>query len=210
MMLTRLHISSFIGLTISVWLIALWVRGEPVLSIEFIQPFSIVVGAITIIAALFNKYAWSWKIFKGWYVNRPDLRGTWKVVLESSWIKPDTNEKKHPIIGYAVIRQTFTSLSIRLMTTESRSKLVAQSIKKEDDGLFRIAAIYRNEPKIELQGNRSEMHYGSFLLEIHGSPVSLMEGHYWTDRGTKGSMKLTEHKKELYSTYEQVALGYRK
>ncbi|MGY3568714.1 hypothetical protein [Vibrio paucivorans] len=66
---TRLHISSFIGLTIGVWLIALW----------------------------------SWKIFKGWYVKRPDLRGTWKVELKSNWVNPETGEKAAPIYGYAVV-----------------------------------------------------------------------------------------------------------
>ncbi len=207
-MLTRLHISSFIALTIAVWLIALWVQGMSVLSIDFIKPFSIVVGAITFFAMIFNKYAWSWGIFRGWYVNRPDLRGTWKVELKSNWINPETKEGVPPIIAYAVIRQSLTSLSLRLMTKESRSKLIAHSIEKEDDGLFRLAAIYRNEPKIELQGDRSEIHHGSFSLDIHGTPVELIEGHYWTDRGTKGSMKLTENKSKLFDTYEQASSNY--
>ncbi|MGR3174676.1 MAG: Cap15 family cyclic dinucleotide receptor domain-containing protein [Candidatus Scalindua sp.] len=207
-MLSRLHISSFIGLIIVIWLVALWAQGVPVLSIEFIKPFGIVVGAISFVVVMFSKYAWSWKIFKGWYVNRPDLRGAWKVELKSNWIDPETNESIPPIIGYAMIRQSLTSLSLRLMTKESRSKLIAHSIEKEEDALFRVAAIYRNEPKIELQGGSSEIHHGSFLLEIHGDPVLLMEGHYWTDRGTKGSMNLTNHRKELYDTYEQAASSY--
>lgn len=207
-MLSRLHISSFIGLTIAVWLLALWIQGMPVLDAEFLRPFGIVVGTISFVVVMFSKYAWSWKIFKGWYVNRPDLRGTWKVELKSNWIDPETNESIPPIIGYAMIRQSLTALSIRLKTKESRSKLIAHSIEKEDDGLFRVAAIYRNEPKIELQGGSSEIHHGSFSLEIHGDPVSLMEGHYWTDRGTKGSMKLTNHRNELCDTYEQAASSY--
>jgi len=210
MMITRLHISSFIALTIAVWLLALWVQGLPVLHMDFIKPFGIVVGAISIIVAIFNKYAWSWKLFKGWYVNRPDIRGMWKVELKSNWIDPKTNQQIPPIHGYAAIRQTLTSLSIRLMTKESRSMLIAHSIEKEADGLFRLAAIYRNEPKIELQGERSEIHHGSFSLEIHGEPVSLMEGHYWTDRGTKGSMSLSDKREELYDTYELAEIGYGK
>jgi len=207
-MLTRLHISSFIALTIAVWLVALWVQGMPVLSLEFIKPFGIVVGAITLFVTLFNKYAWSWRIFSGWYVNRPDLRGTWKVELVSNWVNPETNEPVPPIVGYTAIRQSLTSLSFRLMTKESRSRLIAHSIEKEEDGVFRLAAIYRNEPKIELQGDRSEIHHGSFSLEIHGTPAELMEGHYWTDRGTKGSMKVMARKKELFSTYELAEAGF--
>ncbi len=207
-MLTRLHISSFIGLTIIVWLFALWAQGTPVLSVSFVKPFSVVVGAITFVVTIFNKYAWSWRIFKGWYVNRPDIRGTWKVELKSNWVNLVTNEVIPPIIAYAVVRQTLTFLSVRLMTDESRSKLIAYSIEKEEDGLFRLAAIYRNEPNIELQGDRSEIHHGSLSLDIHGSPVVSMEGHYWTDRATKGSVKFTDRKSMLYDTYEQAALSF--
>lgn len=205
MMLTRLHISSFIGLTIVVWLLALWLQGMPVLSANFVKPFGTVVGVITIFVTLFNKYMWSWKVFKGWYVKRPDLRGTWKVELRSSWINPETGEGIAPIYGYAVIRQSLTFLSLRLMTKESRSVLVAHSIEQqEDDDLFKLVGVYRNEPKIELQGARSEIHHGSFVLEIHGSPVEELEGHYWTDRETKGGMKLFGRMKKLYNTYEQI------
>lgn len=204
-MLTRLHISSFIGFTIAVWLLALWVQGMPVLSADFVKPFSTVVGVTALFVALFNKYLWSWKLFKGWYVKRPDLRGTWKVELKSNWINPETGEELAPVYGYAVIRQSLTCLSLRLMTKESKSVLVAHSIEQqEDEDLFKLVGVYRNEPKIELQGVRSEIHHGSFALEIHGSPVEELEGHYWTDRATKGGMKLVGRVDKLYSTYEQA------
>jgi len=204
-MLTRLHISSFIALTIAVWLLALWFQGMPLLSADFIKPFSTVVGAITLFVTVFNKYLWSWKIFKGWYVKRPDLRGTWHVELRSSWIDPETGKGIEPIHGYAVIRQSLTFLSVRLMTKESRSVLVAHSIEQqEDEDLFKLLGVYRNEPKIELQGVRSEIHHGSFALEIHGSPVYELQGHCWTDRGTKGGMKLSNKVEKLYDTYDQA------
>lgn len=204
-MLTRLHISSFIGLTIAVWLLALWFQGVPVLSAEFVKPFGMVVGIISIVVTVFNKYLWSLKIFKGWYIKRPDLRGTWKVELKSSWVDPKTNEVISPIHGYAVIRQSLTFLSVRLMTKESRSVLVAHSIERqEDDDLFKLVAVYRNEPKIELQGTRSEIHHGSFSLEIHGSPVYELQGYYWTDRGTKGGMTLSNKINKIYDTYDQA------
>lgn len=204
-MLTRLHISSFIALTIAIWLLALWFQGMPVLSADFIKPFSTVVGVITLFVTVFNKYLWSWKIFKGWYVKRPDLRGTWRVELKSSWINPETGEGVEPIHGYAVIRQSLTFLSVRLMTKESRSVLVAHSIEQqEDEDLFKLLGVYRNEPKIELQGIRSEIHHGSFALEVHGAPVYELQGYYWTDRGTKGGMALMNKVEKLYDTYDQA------
>lgn len=204
-MLTRLHISSFIGLTILVWLVALWAQGLPVVSAEFVKPFSMVVGIITAVVTLFTKYAWTWAIFRGWYVKQPDLRGTWLVELKSSWVDPVTNEPKQPIQGYAVIHQTLTSLHLRLLTEESRSTLVTYSIESyENDTAFKLIGVYRNEPKIELQGSSSEIHHGSFLLEVHGTPAYEMDGHYWTDRGTKGSMKLINRIEEFCDTYEQA------
>lgn len=204
-MLTRLHISSFIGLTIAVWILALWLQGMPVLSADFVKPFGTVVGVITLFVTLFNKYLWSWKFFKGWYVKRPDLRGTWKVELKSSWVNPETGEIIGPIYGYAVVRQSLTFLSLRLMTKESRSVLIAHSIEQqENDDLFKLVGVYRNEPKIELQGVRSEIHHGSFALDIHGSPVYELEGYYWTDRATKGGMRLSDRVNKLYDTYDQA------
>lgn len=208
-MLTRLHISSFIGLTIVVWIIALWFQGMPVLSANFLKPVGTVVGAITVFVTIFNKYLWSWKGLQGWYVKRPDLRGSWKVELKSSWVNPETGKVIEPIYGYAVIRQSLTSLSCRLLTQESRSVLVAHSIdQQEDEGLYKLVGVYRNEPNIELQGVRSEIHHGSFALDIHGNPVYELQGHYWTDRGTKGSMKLTGKMSKLYDTYEQAERNY--
>ena len=203
-MLSRLHISSFIGLTIAAWLLALWVQGMPVLSLDFLRPFGLVVGIVGLIVGVFVKTAWAWPIFRGWYVRRPDIRGTWEVTLESNWINPETKEGVPPIKGYLSVRQTLTGLSLRLMTKESRSRLVAHSIELEDDGIYRISAIYRNEPRVELQGDRSEIHYGSLLLEVYSTPAESMDGHYWTDRGTRGTMKVSGRKNKVRDTFESA------
>jgi len=207
-MLTRIHVASFIGLTIITWLIALWIQGQPVLSLEFLRPFGVVVGAIVAIVGVFSRWAWASPIFYGWYVKRPDIRGTWKVTLQSNWINPETGEGISPIVAYFAVRQTLTTLSLRLMTPESKSKLIAHSIELEDDGIYRIAGIYRNEPRVELQGDRSEMHHGSLLLEIYGKPAKSIEGHYWTDRGTRGTMIVTDRKKKVFDTFDAAKAAF--
>lgn len=202
-MINRLHLSSFIGLTITTWLVALWVMGEPVLSWQFMKPFSVVVAVISVILLVFNKWAWSWKLFSGWFVNRPDLRGTWLAELQTSWIHPDTQMTAPNFVAYVVIRQSLTQLSLRLITEDSRSKAIAYSLTREEDNQFRLAVVYLNEPKIELQGASSEIHHGSLLLEIHGHAASEMTGHYWTDRKTRGSMKLSQRTAVYLDSFEQ-------
>ncbi len=87
------------------------------------------------------------------------------------------------------------------MTPESRSKLIAHSIDEQEDGIYRLAGVYRNEPNIGLQGQRSEIHHGAFSLEIYGAPVNRLEGHYWTDRNTRGEMVLSGRKEKIIDTY---------
>lgn len=207
-MLSRTHVISFVGLTIGAWLLALWVQGTPVLTLDFLRPFAVVVGTVFGVVTFFSKWAWSWKTFRGWFVNRPDVRGTWKVELQSGWIDLDTKKGIPPIQAFAAIRQTLTTLSIRLMTPESKSILIAHSIELGPDGIFRIAGIYRNEPKVELQGVQSEIHHGSILLEVYGTPPSSVEGHYWTDRNTRGQIIFTQNVKEIYNTYTSANSAY--
>lgn len=45
--------------------------------------------------------------------------------------------------------------------------------------------MYRNTPRAAVR-HRSEVHHGSFKLDIGGEPVDRLEGYYWTDRNTMG------------------------
>ena len=85
-----------------------------------------------------------------------------------------------------------------------RSKLIAYSIELEGDGIYRLAGIYRNEPIVELQGDRSGFHHGSLLLEIYASPANAMSGHYRTDHSTRGSMKITNKHENVFDTFESA------
>jgi len=190
------------------WMAALWWKDFPVLNIGFLAPFTVVVGIVGAVAAAFNKWLWSWSIFRGWYINRPDLRGTWKVELQSDWKDPDTGQGVPLITAYLAIRQSLTSLNLRLMTPESKSLSLAYSIDIEADEIYRVYSIYRNEPKLELQGQRSEIHHGSLVLEVHGEPPTSMEGNYWTDRNTTGVMKMTDRNKIVFSTFADADREY--
>lgn len=231
-MLTRTHISAFVGLVILALAFALWVAGQPVLSLNFVNPFGTVVGLVGGISLVFIKWAWAWPCLKCWFVKRPDLRGTWQVLLKSEWINPETGQGIDPIVGYIVIRQTLMHISVRQMTKESKSHSVSSGITIEADEISRLSVVYRNEPDINLQGERSDIHYGAFWLEATGNSrqdsdretdlepskldqlkhylllpfrhqgPSKLEGHYWTDRKTRGSMELTDRVRCYLESYQ--------
>ena len=81
------------------------------------------------------------------------------------------------------MRQTFSTLSVQLLTVESASEMVAAEITKAADSTYRLAAVSRNQPKLTAR-DRSPIHYGAIMLDVQGEPVASLSDHYWTDRSS--------------------------
>jgi hypothetical protein len=186
-MLSRLHLSTILVLSVALWSGLLLVEGVTV-NAAWLRPFSTVIGVLLLLLAVFDLWAWRLPVLHGWFVPRPDLRGTWRVELQSNWKNPATEARVGPIVAYLVVRQTFSALSVRMLTAESASELVAAEINKANDGTYRLAAVYRNEPML-LVRDRSPMHYGAILLDVQGDPVTSLAGYYWTDRNSRGELR---------------------
>lgn len=199
-MLTRTSISVLLIIAVVVWGAFLWGLGIE-LTWEHAKPYSLTLATMTSTWWLFNKHLW--KCWPGkWFINRPDLNGTWRVELQSTFQDPSTGDSVKPIAGYAIIRQTFSSLSIRLMTAQSESFLVASSVDTQVDGTTQIYGVYQNDPNILLRSKASEIHYGSFKYKVVGQPPIELDGHYWTDRNTNGSIKLSGRSSKHFDSYD--------
>jgi hypothetical protein len=203
-MLTRLHISLLLAIAVAVWVVVLMIRGIPVTP-DLLIPYGVAVSALTALCLGFNLWCWRFVVFKGWLVHRPWIQGTWKVTLQSSWVDPTTGQQIGPIEGFMVVRQSFSTLSLRLLTAESSSTTVSSAILKDADGVYRVVATYRNEPSAELRGVRSEIHYGALQLDVHGDIPDSLTGHYWTDRKTTGTLKLTDRKLVLANGFAHAS-----
>lgn len=206
-MLTRSQISAFLGLSVVYWIGLLAWRGVP-LSWEMLAPFGSVVGAVSLTIFVFDVWAWKWIIFRGWLIKRPNLHGTWKTELQSDWINPETNEGIPTIHCFMVIRQTASKLSIRLVTEESRSQTVSAGVEACSDGTFEVSCTYRNKPRSAFR-YRSEVHYGAMLLLAESANPLRIEGEYWTDRKTSGSVTLMDRKPKTPVTFEEAQALYK-
>lgn len=202
MMMTRPQISAFLALSVIFWVILLTISGTP-LSWEMLAPFGTVVGAVSLVMLVFDAWAWKLPIFRGWLVKRPFVHGTWKTELQSDWINPETGEGVPVIQCFLVVRQSASKLSLRLVTPESRSETVSAGIEACPDGTFEISCAYRNKPK-SMYRYRSEVHYGAMLLSAESAAPRRMEGEYWTDRKTTGSIVLTDHKGKTPLTFDEA------
>lgn len=142
-------------------------------------------------AAVFVFDRWLWKIplLYPWFVPNPNLNGTFKGMLESSWVDPTTGTTKPLIDTFAVVRQTAFTIHIRLYTVESESVSLASSFVKSDDGRQDLMFTYLNEPK-QSKRSQSPIHYGGIRLKISHDHHQLT-GIYWTDRKTVGDVEFT-------------------
>jgi hypothetical protein len=198
------YIKSIIYATVLVWTGLLLVNHEAIQS-SWLKALSNVVTIVLWLVIAFDLWLWKLRILRGWFVKRPVIDGTWKVEIRSNWLNPQTNDTPSPITAYMVVRQTLSTLSMRLLTTESTSMLVGTEIVCSPDGLYCISGVYRNEPWFDFR-HRSDIHYGGLWLQIaEDGEAKAIEGHYWTDRGTAGSMKLIERSHKKVQSFKSAA-----
>ncbi|MGH2748315.1 MAG: hypothetical protein ACRDKB_10365 [Actinomycetota bacterium] len=200
MKLERLHITAFVVIAAAVWLAVLLFQGTPVVW-ALAQPFSIVVSSLVGVGLLFEFVLWRQPWLHGWFVKRPDLRGTWRVELQSSYVRPETSERVPMIVCYMGVKQTLSKLQMHLMTPESESWFVADHVRQSPSGNgFQVIGVYTNEPNVHLRDERiSEMHQGAIIVETHGPSLrpTTLTAKYWTDRKTTGTMEFTARIDEL-------------
>ena len=75
----------------TVLLIMLIIDGVNV-QISWLRHIATAVSVLLLILAAFDKWLWKLPILNGWFAKRPDLNGTWKVVIQTDWEDPETGE----------------------------------------------------------------------------------------------------------------------
>jgi hypothetical protein len=188
---TSIQIKTIVGLVITVVAFVFLAHGISAAPSVINSAFSWAVTVIAFALLLWERWLWSWPIFRPWMTDRPDLRGTWKGQLTSNWIDAETKLSRDPIEVYLVIRQTFSTVDVRFFSSGSSSISLSASVYSDNVGLYTLAVTYRNTPRV-LQRARNPIGHGGMLLSIRGAPIHQLDGEYWTDRGTKGEMTLRE------------------
>jgi hypothetical protein len=173
------------------WVIVLRATGTP---------FQINAGAlkhlpeaITIYATfhlIFVGWLWKFPLLRGWLVPLPNLTGTWRGILKSTW---QGNPERKPVAREItlVIRQKFSSISCVLYTAESMSLSDAAVLMDGgESGIPILSYNYENTPRVSVR-QHSNVHLGAVVLRVHASSDDwFLQGEYWTNRQTTGEMEL--------------------
>lgn len=174
-----------------IWIVLILVstRGLSI-SWEAVKLLPEVVTIYTILYLIFVKWGWRLSFLQGWLVPFPDLEGTWQGTLETTWQHPETGIVPPPIPVILVIRQSFETISCVMYTKESSSYSSAALLSEEDDsGIKHLSYVYTNTPELTARG-RSPIHGGAAILRIITTPERVLQGEYWTNRKTTGTISL--------------------
>jgi hypothetical protein len=162
-----------------------------------------VVSADLLVVAIFIKWGWKLKIFRGWLVPFPNLNGSWTGFIYSDWTNPETGAKPPPIPVMLTVNQSFFHISCMMRTSEMESSSYSEGfIIDPDRQLKSIAYIFTSKPRLSLN-ERSIPHDGGAVFQIIEKPQQKLVGRYWTERLTKGEIILQYHSKELLDELPQ-------
>lgn len=174
---------------------------EPLTFIVGLKLIPKVVSVDLLIIASFSSFMWRWKIFYGWLVPFPNMNGTWKGTIQTTWIDPVTNERPAPIPTILTIKQSFFKISCVMRTAEMTSRsLIADFVLDKDNQVKKLSYTYDSNP-IATVKERSPQHYGTMIFDIIEKPKRKIEGEYWTGRKTTGHIEMTFWKKEKLEKY---------
>lgn len=185
-----------------IWAVVLLASGTSLeIGWEAIKKLPNVVTIYVLLALVFTNWAWRLSIFKKWLVPLPDLQGTWKGTLESTWIDPATNQKIPPKDVMLVIKQNFSSISCVMYTDESDSFSNTAQINEDDEsGIFRLSYNYTNRSKANVR-DRSAIHDGAVILKVITEPEKVLKGEYWTSRKTTGDISVKFVSRKLAESF---------
>jgi len=192
-----------LGSFVVIWIAVLFFSNTALtINWNAIKKLPDVVTIYVLILLVFTKWAWKWRVFRGWLVPLPNLQGTWKGYLNSTWVDPSTGQKIPPKDVVLVIRQTFSTLSCVTFTDESDAYSTTAQINQDDEsGVFRISYNYINRPR-SIVRDRSEIHDGAAILKIISDPKKRLEGEYWTSRKTTGDISVEFVSDKLAQAFE--------
>ncbi|CCW33854.1 hypothetical protein CTKA_01142 [Chthonomonas calidirosea] len=122
---------------------------------------------------VFEKWLWTIPLLRSiGIVKVPNLNGEWKLQGWTKWSRGQDYQ------GEAVIKQTWTRISICIETEQSSSKSITASLLVNEDEGITLIYVYRNDPKANVP-TTMHSHRGTAVLRLKDD---CLEGEYYSGR----------------------------
>jgi len=191
-MIGRTRVQVIAAVVVAVFAGGIWLSGGQLHS-QWLRFYSAAVFVATVALSMWEAVIWRLPPVQRMQGVPRNVRGTWRGTLTSLWIDPETGMSPPPKTAYLVIRQRASSVSVTLLTDESRSSSFMGQVDAID-GTTTLSYSYRNRPSPSVE-HRSRIHHGSALLDVSGLPAASLVGRYWTDRNSRGELLFEDRTK---------------
>jgi hypothetical protein len=151
-------------------------------------------SAVILLLFVFDRWAWRWSCFDA-LIKRPKLHGTWKCELRTSY----EGRAGEVIESYLAIDQTYTRICVRMLFDRSQSISMSGDLVDEG-GRCVLYYVFRSE-KSALEPDSNPPARGAADLKVSRKPILALEGDYWMERGTKGTLLTVGHNEALYESF---------
>ena len=206
-MMNKTLVQVLVGVVVLVFVVGILTSGGSV-DAGWLNFYSYAVTFVIVVLWLWDRWLWHLGFAQRFSAIPHDLRGTWKGTLASQWIDPKTGSGIPEKPAYLIVRQTWSTVSVTLITDESASRSSLAKVGT-GDGSAGLDYMYLNEPKSSVE-HRSRIHHGSTSLSISGRPANRLHGRYWTDRDSRGELDFKQRSESHADDYESAAALFTK
>ena len=185
-----------------VWLLFYTLNTFDVTSFESLKALNVGITATGIFWFIYFKWAWKWPYIRK-ILYRPNVNGTWLGEFKSDW-KDENGSENPPGKFVLVVRQYWFSVSVRGFTERQRTESYVETIMSDDAKGIRLLAYLYSEKKVGT-GDHGVRQGAAELDLIEADEERSLEGHFWTQAGTRGYLRVGQAACSDYiESYEQA------
>jgi len=177
----------------------LWLNNDGVNIKTGFKAISFGITCITLFWTFYINYGWKWPVLKKLFY-RPNISGTWSGEIVSDW-KNEAGETVKPKSIFVVIRQSFLRINCTTYTDTFIGKSYSETFSlNKIRGIKNVVYLYRKETSYKGDNINNE---GATELRLIESEVNRLEGKYWSNTKTNGTIKLIFIAKNHVDSYEK-------
>ena len=185
-----------------VWIIPFLIKNFEVLSLDSLKYINLGITLAGLFWFSYFKWAWKWDYIRK-LLYRPNLNGTWLGEFESDW-KNEHGQENPPKRFVLVIRQHWFSISVRAFTNIQKTESYVETLMLDDNKGTKLLAYLFSEKRSRTGEHGSRQ--GAAELDLLETEINkLLEGHFWTQAGTRGYIKVKQVSSSDYiESFEQA------
>jgi hypothetical protein len=195
----RLQVQAVVFVTVLVFAVGMLATGDKP-NPAWLRFYSYAVTAAVVLVTAWDRWLWRLAISQKVAAVPRDLNGTWKGVLTTFWVDPETGAVPPPKPAFLVVRQTATTASITMFTDQMRSVSSLASLSSVE-GQRSLDYMYLSRPDSRYE-KHSRIHHGSTSLDVTGNPPDRLCGRYWTNRDSRGELDFTARRRGFADRYD--------